>query len=227
MLYHNSMKIKFCPYHFYIFFILLFFLFISCSSQTQFEISGNAINLSNNTELNNEFFDLVNDYDVQNGEKTHSEITKALYEEILSSLSDYCTIYNSNNKEQSFQIDARDFNKPELILFINKLCPENNKILYYDSDNILRLNINVDNYQALSIIIPALNNETLFAYTAAYNRDISKEDYKTLISYAVSPKISAVMDECIINICINDDNGTRSCSFSITDFMLLHTPITL
>lgn len=230
MLYHNSMKNKFCPYRLYfflIFFITAFLFLCSCSSQTHLYLSDNITSFSTISELTDEFFNLVNDSDIQNNNKTTDEITALTLDAIVSALSPYCNITALNRHDTSFSIDANQLNISELILFVNKSCPEENKIFYYDENNTLHMNINVSNYFALSEIIPILKNETFFAYTAIYNQDITREEFKDLISYAISPKISAVMDECILTVSIKDENSERSKSFSITDFMLLHEPITI
>lgn len=230
MPYHNIMKNKFCLYHlnfFLIFFLISIFSFSSCLSETNITSLNNITSFTHKSELDGTFFNIMSDYDANSKNKSTNEITQSTLSEILKTIYPYADITPDIPSDTSFLINACDLKVDDLILAVNKNCSPNNKILYYDNDNMLHLNINVDNYFALSEIVPILKNETFYSYSAEFNKDISKDEYKDLISYAVSRHVSEALEKSLITISIKDQNGERTKTFSIMDFMLLHEPITL
>lgn len=230
MPYHNIMKNKFCLYHlnfFLIIFLISIFSLSSCISETNIATLNSITSFTHKSELGGTFFNVMSDYDANSKNKSTNEITQSTLSEILKTIYPYADITTEEPSDTSFVINASDLKIDDLILVVNKNCTPDNKILYYDNNNMLHLNINVDNYFALSEIVPILNNETFYSYSAEYNKDISADEYKDLIAYAVSRPVSEALEKSLITISIKDQNGERNKTFSIIDFMLLHEPITL
>ena len=81
--------------------------------------------------------------------------------------------------------------------------------MYKDKDGKVKVNINVDNYLRLSKIVPILNNETFYSYTAAFNKDTTEDEFVKLISYAISDECAKAMSESKIKVTFNS-NGLKS-----------------
>lgn len=217
------MKKFFVKYFFQ--FFLIFFIF-SCSSTNVVNITKDNVQINNTIELQKEYYALERDYNTESKDKTNNEILDNLLDNVIFSLGGYDADILSK-KENSFQININNIDIKTLEEKLNENAPKNNPILYRDDDNHIKLNINVDNYMALSTIMPILENETFMAYTAKYNKDTSESEFKKLIAYAISKDVSDKMEKSKIIITLNDNGYTKTVAFSVLDFLLLHSPITL
>ena len=158
--------------------------------------------------------------------KTNSEILEIISLEISDTLTKYNVLFDINSTRDTIDISFTSTKEEIERLSSSITSDENNPILFYENDT-LKININRDNYMDLKVFLPLLENETIYSYTAAFNADTTKEEYLEIISYVLSEDIATSLDECEIAFTINDGKTSKKVSFTLLDFLLLHSPITL
>lgn len=203
--------------------ISLVFFLISCTSINTLTINDGYAALENTTSLRNEYFALERDYNPQSKNKSDEYILNLLLTTLSQTLSkNGLEIIEST--PSSFTININDIDIDALIVELN--TNDDNPIIYKDKDGNVKVNINVDNYLRLSKIVPILNNDTFYSYTAAFNKDTTEDEFVKLISYAISDECAKAMSESTIKVTFNNNDESSKIEFTILDFLLLHKPIT-
>lgn len=203
--------------------ISLVFFLISCTSINTLTINDGYAALENTTSLRNEYFALERDYNPQSKNKSDEYILNLLLTTLSQTLSkNGLEIIEST--PSSFTININDIDIDALIVELN--TNDDNPIIYKDKDGNVKVNINVDNYLRLSKIVPLLNNETFYSYTAKFNKDTTEDEFVKLISYAISDECAKAMSESRIKVTFNNNDESSKIEFTILDFLLLHKPIT-
>ena len=203
--------------------ISLVFFLISCTSINTLTINDENATLENTTSLRSEYFALERDYNPQSKNKSDEYILNLLLTTLSQTLSkNGLEIIEST--PSSFTINIKDIDIDALIVELN--TNDDNPIIYKDKDGNVKVNINVDNYLRLSKIVPILNNETFYSYTAEFNKDTTEDEFVKLISYAISDECAKAMSESKIKITFNNNDESSKIEFTILDFLLLHKPIT-
>lgn len=203
--------------------ISLVFFLISCTSINTLTINYGYAALENTTSLRSEYFALERDYNPQSKNKSDEYILNLLLTTLSQTLSkNGLEIIEST--PSSFTININDIDIDALIVELN--TNDDNPIIYKDKDGNVKVNINVDNYLRLSKIVPILNNDTFYSYTAAFNKDTTEDEFVKLISYAISDECAKAMSESTIKVIFNNNDESSKIEFTILDFLLLHKPIT-
>ena len=206
--------------------LLSLFTSISCVSQTTLTETNNSYTLISKTTFSDVYFALERDYNTLSHDKTNEEIVYSIASEIASTLNKYNILYDIKNKSDEIYISFTS-SRNEIENIIKSITNDpKNPLLYYEDDE-LKVNINRDNYMDLKAFLPLLENETVYSYTAAFNADTSADEYIEIISYVLSEKIATTLEECEISFTINDEYDSKNISFTLLDFLLLHSPITL
>ena len=202
------------------------FLFLSCSSLTNVKINDDKSSIENSIKLDNEYYALERDYNELSKDKTNDAIVNSLFDNIIYSLGGYDSEILKVSQNE-FKLTINNLNIRKIMDKVN--TDPINPIIYYNGndDNQIHININKDNYMGLSALLPILNNETFYAYTAEYNQNTSREEFKKLIAYSISAEVSESMEKSTITLNFNDGSNTKTLKFSILDFLLLHEPIIL
>ena len=211
-----------------LFILLLFisFALISCISETSVSYKSGVYALSSKTAFNDTYFALERDYNSEMSGKTNSEILEIISSEISDTLLKYNVLFDINSNNDTINISFTS-TKDEIERISSSITSdENNPILFYENDT-LKININRDNYMDLKVFLPILENETIYSYTAAFNADTTKDEYLEIISYVLSEDIAFSLGECEIAFTINDGKKSKNVSFTLLDFLLLHSPIVL
>lgn len=211
-----------------LFILLLFipFMLISCISETSVSYKNGSYALTSKNTFTDVYFALERDYNSEMSSKTNSEILEIISSEISDTLTKYNVLFDINSNNDTIVISFTS-TKDEIERISTSITSDkNNPILFYDR-NSLKININRDNYMDLKVFLPLLENETIYSYTAAFNADTTKDEYLEIISYVLSEDIASSLDECTIAFTINDGKTSKNVSFTLLDFLLLHSPINL
>lgn len=205
--------------------VLATLFFTSCYSQTT--ITDKHINYisTSNISFAPLFFALERDYNDNYKNYTNDEIVNDIYASLISSFKDFGFDISGKAKNEKINILFK-FTKDQLVKLCDSITSDStNPIIFYDDNNKLAININVNNYMDIAKILPLLEDETFYSYTATFNKDISEEDYLELISYVFSEDVSTALKEYVIKITISDENTQKDITFTLLDFLLLHSPI--
>ena len=101
----------------------------------------------------------------------------------------------------------------------------------------VEININMDNFEQLTKIIPFLGDPNFEVYGPLYNNDLTKEEYLEMVSFILGEQCpdsiakSSVKIQVVAPKAIVSHNGktrntkTVEFSFPLIDFLLLHDPI--
>lgn len=205
--------------------MLLFFP--SCYSQNEIVYNTNGTyNITSTTSFLPLYFSLLRDYDENAKILSENEILSLIRDNTEDTLKLYGLSADVKVQNGGFSISVNT-TKENITAVILKITSDiSNPILYYEGEQ-LRLNINKDNYMDLKAFLPILENETFYSYTARFNEDTTEEEYLELIGYVLSENASASLKECKISINLKDESSVHNLSFTLLDFLLLHTPLTL
>ena len=101
----------------------------------------------------------------------------------------------------------------------------------------MEININMDNFEQLTKIIPFLGDPNFEVYGPLYNHDLTEEEYLEMVSFILGEQCpdsiakSSVKIQVVAPKAIVSHNGktrntkTVEFSFPLIDFLLLHDPI--
>lgn len=101
----------------------------------------------------------------------------------------------------------------------------------------VEININMDNFNQLTTIIPFLGDPNFEVYGPLYNHDLTKDEYLEMVSFILGEQCpdsiskSSVTIQVVAPQAITRHNGklrtarTVEFSFPLIDFLLLHEPI--
>lgn len=106
-----------------------------------------------------------------------------------------------------------------------------------DARTRVEININMDNYEELTEIIPFLADPNFEVYGPLYNNDLTEEEYLEMVSFILGEQCPESIGKSKISIVVSapkaivSHNGrlrdarTVEFSFPLIDFLLLHEPI--
>ena len=106
-----------------------------------------------------------------------------------------------------------------------------------DARTRVEININMDNYEELTQIIPFLADPNFEVYGPLYNNDLTEEEYLEMVSFILGEQCPESIGKSKITIAVSApkaivshngklrDSRTVEFSFPLIDFLLLHEPI--
>ena len=106
-----------------------------------------------------------------------------------------------------------------------------------DARTRVEININMDNYEELTKIIPFLADPNFEVYGPLYNNDLTEEEYLEMVSFILGEQCPDSIGKSKISIVVSApkaivshngklrDSRTVEFSFPLIDFLLLHEPI--
>ena len=106
-----------------------------------------------------------------------------------------------------------------------------------DARTRVEININMDNYEELTQIIPFLADPNFEVYGPLYNNDLTEEEYLEMVSFILREQCPESIGKSKITIAVSApkaivshngklrDSRTVEFSFPLIDFLLLHEPI--
>ena len=101
----------------------------------------------------------------------------------------------------------------------------------------VEININMDNYEQLTRIIPFLADPNFEVYGPLYNHDLTEDEYLEMVSFILGEQCpdsiaaSSIRIQVVAPKAVTSHNGkarnskTIEFSFPLIDFLLLHEPI--
>ena len=106
-----------------------------------------------------------------------------------------------------------------------------------DTRTHVEININMDNFEELTEIIPFLADPNFEVYGPLYNNDLTEEEYLEMVSFILGEQCPESIGKSKITIVVSApkaivshngklrDSKTVEFSFPLIDFLLLHEPI--